>query len=211
MAERAQVTAVEALSWIKIEIKIKSGSMTERAQVTAVDALEAFRAELVVYISKARPTLEEVSADALRVRVWLESEQRTHWENQMRRRSRELEQAQEALFSARISNLRQESAAEVMAFHRAKRAKEEAEDKLRTLKQWNREFDSRVQPLVKQMEKLHTILANDLVKAIAYLAQAVRTLDAYAETPPPVAAAGPAAGSGTTTTAAAGASPGAAT
>lgn len=178
--------------------------------MTAVDALEAFRAELVVYISKARPTLEEVSADVLRVRVWLESEQRTHWENEMRRRRRELEQAQEALFSSRISKLRQESAAEVMAFHRAKRAQEEGEDKLRTLKQWNREFDSRVQPLVKQMEKLHTILANDLVKAIAYLAQAVRTLDAYAETPPPAAAAGPAPGSGSSTAAAAGAAPGAA-
>jgi uncharacterized pyridoxal phosphate-containing UPF0001 family protein len=184
--------------------------MTERAQVTAVDALEAFRAELIVYISKARPTLEEVSADVVRVRVWLESEQRTHWENQMRRLSRELEQAQEALFSGRISKLRQESAAEVMAFHRAKRAKEEAEDKLRTLKKWNREFDSRVQPLVKQMEKLHTILTNDLVKAIAYLAQAVRTLDAYAETPPPAAAAGPAAGSGTSSPEAAGTAPGAA-
>ena len=68
--------------------------MTQKANVTALDALEAFRADLVLYISKARPTLEEVSADVVRARLWLENEQRTHWENQLRRRTRELEQAQ---------------------------------------------------------------------------------------------------------------------
>jgi chromosome segregation ATPase len=166
--------------------------MTQKANVTALDALEAFRADLVLYISKARPALEEVSADVLRVRLWLENEQRTHWENQLRRRTRELEQAQQALFSARISNLRDETSAEVNAFHRAKRAHDEAEAKLRTLKKWNRDFENRVQPLVKQTEKLHTLLANDLVQAMAYLAQAVSTLDAYAGTLPPAAAPGPA-------------------
>src|SRR5438046_9744601 len=74
--------------------------MPQRAQVTSVEALEAFRASLIVYLSKARPTLEEVSADVLRTRLWLENEQRTHWENQVRRRHKELEQAQKALFSA---------------------------------------------------------------------------------------------------------------
>jgi hypothetical protein len=162
--------------------------MTQKANVTAVDALEAFRADLVLYISKARPALEEVSADVLRARLWLENDQRTYWENQLRRRTRELEEAQQALFSARISNLREESSAEVNAVHRAKRARDEAEAKLRVLKRWNRDFENRVQPLVKQTEKLHTLLANDLGQAMAYLAQAVSTLDAYAGTVSPSAA-----------------------
>jgi hypothetical protein len=41
------------------------------------------------------------------------------------------------------------------------------------------------------MEKLHTILAIDLVQATAYLTQAIQTIDAYASAPPPSAAAGP--------------------
>ena len=53
------------------------------------------------------------------------------------------------------------------------------------LKQWNRVFDNRVDPLVKQMEKLHTVLAHDMVQAVAFLAQAIQTLDAYAEVAPP--------------------------
>ena len=67
-----------------------------------------------------------------------------------------------------------------MAVQRAKRALDEAEAKLRNVKQWNRVFDNRVDPLVKQMEKLHTVLANDMVKAVAYLTQAIDTLDKYA-------------------------------
>ena len=146
---------------------------------------------LIVYLSKARPTLEEVSADVQRVRGWLENEQRTHWENEVRRRSQALEEAQQALFSAKLSNLPRGGRSEQMVVHRAKRALDEADAKLRVVKQWSRVFGNRVDPLVKQMEKLHTVLANDMVQAVAFLTQAIQTLDAYAEIAPP-AAAGPA-------------------
>ncbi len=159
--------------------------MAERANVTAVDAIEAFRSSLIVYLGKARPTLEEVSAEVLRMRMWLEKDQRVFWEQEIRRRKRALEEAQQALFDSRLSQFRDESAAEVQAMRRAKRGLDEAEEKLRGLKHWNRDFESRVQPLVKQVEKLHTVLTHDLPQAIAHLAQTVRTLEAYAETAPP--------------------------
>ena len=161
--------------------------MPQKAHITSVEALEMFRSQLIVYVSKARPTLEEVSAEVVRIRQWLENEQRVHWESQVRRRAKELEQAQAALFSARLSNLREETAAEQMAFHRAQRALEEAEGKLRTLKNWNREFENRSDPLVKQTEKLHTVLSNDMVQAVAYLTEAINTLAAYQEITPAAA------------------------
>jgi hypothetical protein len=121
------------------------------------------------------------------MRGWLEGEQRTHWENEFRRRTRALQEAQAALFSSRMSRMREASAAEQMAVQRTKRALDEAEAKLRVIKQWNRVFDNRVDPLVKQMEKLQTVLAHDMVHAVAFLAQAIQTLDAYAEVAPPSA------------------------
>ena len=78
--------------------------------------------------------------------------------------------------------LRKETAAEQFAVHRAKAAVAEADEKLRTIKRWSREFDGRVQPLVKQTEKLHTVFSNDMVQALAYLTQVIKTLAAYAET-----------------------------
>jgi hypothetical protein len=161
--------------------------MPERAHVTSVEALEFFRSSLLVYVSKARPTLDEVSAEVVRMRSWLEDEQRTHWENEMRRRRRDFDEAQQALFSSKLSNFRETSAAEQMAVHRAKRALEAAEAKLKVVKQWDRVFDNRVGPLVKQMEKLHTVLAHDMVQAVAFLTQVIQTLEAYARIAPPAA------------------------
>jgi hypothetical protein len=157
--------------------------MPEKAHVGSLEALEAFRANLIVYLSKARPTLEEVSAEVMRTRLWLEEEQRSHWENEVRRRRRELQEAQQALFSSRLSSFREASAAEQMAVHRTKRDCEAAEEKLRMVKKWDRDFDNRADPLVKQMEKLHTVLAHDMVQAIAYLNQAIDTLSQYAKLP----------------------------
>ena len=59
--------------------------MPQKAHVTSVDALEAFRANLITYVSKARPTLEEVSADVMRAKQWLQTEQRTRLEAEVRR------------------------------------------------------------------------------------------------------------------------------
>jgi hypothetical protein len=99
----------------------------------------------------------------------------------MRKRTKDLEQAQQALFSARLGVLAKETSVEQFVVHRAKAALGEAEQKLRVIKKWERDFDGRMQPLVKQMEKLHTVLSNDMVQAVAYLTQAISTLSAYAE------------------------------
>jgi hypothetical protein len=161
--------------------------MAQRAHVTSVDAIESFRSQLIIYLSKARPALEEVSADVLRMKLWLQNDQRLNWESQVRRRSKDLEEAQQALFSSRISILKAEGSAEQLAVHRAKRALDEAQNKLRILKNWNREFDNRVDPLVKQTEKLHTVLTNDMAQAVAYLGEAIKSLQAYAEMRAPTA------------------------
>ncbi len=155
--------------------------MAERAHITSIDAIEGFRNTLILYVGKARPTVEEVSSEVLRMKLWLQNDQRMYWEGQVRRRTRDLEQAQQALFGARVSNLKQETSAEQLAYQRARRALTEAEDKLRRLKAWNREFDSRVDPLVKQLEKLHSVLAIDMLKAPTLLAQTVATLQDYAD------------------------------
>src|SRR5512137_2899868 len=131
--------------------------MQERAHITSVEALEDFRASLIVYLSKVRPTLDEVSSEVLRTRLWLQNEQRTHWENEVRRRTKVLEQAQQTEFGARLSNLRDSTDAERMAVMRARRALEEAEEKLRRVKHWSREYDSRIEPLAKQLDQLQNV------------------------------------------------------
>jgi hypothetical protein len=155
--------------------------MPQRAHVTSVEAIEAFRTALLVFLSKARPALEEVSSDVLRVRLWVQNDQRAHWDREMKRRSRQLEDAQAALFSANMSNLRDVTAAEQAAVHRAKHAVADAEEKLRRVKLWDRDFENRTEPLLKQTEKLNSYLAVDVPNAIAYLTEAINKLADYAD------------------------------
>lgn len=162
--------------------------MAERAHVTSVDAIESFRAHLIAYLGKARPLLEDASDEVSRTRQWLESDRRVFWENQVRRRTKILQEAQQAVFSARLSNLRETTTAEQVAVQRAKRALNEAEEKLRIVKKWALEFDHRADPLVKQLESLRTMLGNTMPKAVSHLAQVVKTLDAYAGVVPPAGA-----------------------
>jgi len=155
--------------------------MPQEAKVTSVDAIEAFRSSLIVFLSKARPTLEEISSDVQRTRMWLEGEQRDHWEKETKRRRRELEQAQGELFSARLSKLQKASAAQYMAVHRAQAALREAEEKQRLLKKWRRELENRTEPMVKLIDQLHGFLHGEMLRAVEYLGEIVETLQAYAD------------------------------
>ncbi|MCI0744648.1 MAG: hypothetical protein L0Y58_04500 [Verrucomicrobia subdivision 3 bacterium] len=154
--------------------------MAEQAEVKSIDAIAMFRSDIIAYLAKVRPLLDEACDEVTRVRNWLESDRRVFWENKLRRLHRALMDAQQALFSARMSNLRDARTAEFMAVEKAKRAHLEAEDKLRHVKRWNKEFDPRAQLLVKEIEQVRSIAINELPKAVMYLGQILKTLEAYA-------------------------------
>jgi hypothetical protein len=155
--------------------------MAGQAKITSVEAIEMFRAALILFTSQARPALEEVSSEVLRTRLWIENDQRRFWENELRVRGKKLEQAQQELFTARLSQFQESTSLHMMTVHRAQKAVGEAEEKLKLLKKWDRELDNRTAPLLKEVEQLHNYLTGDIPKAVAYLAQIVKTLDAYAD------------------------------
>src|SRR3990172_2701880 len=112
--------------------------MPDRAKVTSLEALEAFRARLVIYRARAGRVLDEVSEDVIRTHGWLQTDRQTFWQNQIRRLTRELEQRQQELFSARLSELRDGPRLKQAAVQKAQRALQEAEERLRVVRQWNR-------------------------------------------------------------------------
>jgi len=155
--------------------------MATQAQITSVEAIELFRAALILFMSQARPALEEISSEVMRSRVWLQNDQRRFWENELRQRSKKLEQAKQELMTARFSEFQDSTALYQMAVRRAQRAALLAEEKLKLLKRWDRELENRSAPLLKEVEHLHGFLVGELPRAIAQLSQIVRTLDAYTD------------------------------
>src|SRR5260221_4329276 len=96
--------------------------MPENANVTSTEAIESFRASLIAYLSKMRPILEDGADEVSRTRQWLQMDRRIHWENQVRRRAKIHEQAQQAGFNAPPSNLRETTTAGQHAVLRTQRS-----------------------------------------------------------------------------------------
>lgn len=159
--------------------------MPERAKVTSLEALADFRARLIVYRDKAARVLDEVGDEVIRTRLWLDTDRPAYWQGRIRQRTRDLEQAQQELFSAQLSGLREASYTQQAAVQKCRRAIRDAEDKLKLAKLWGRQFDQRVATPARQVEKLRHLLSHDLGAAIAWLNEATKTLSAYAELSPP--------------------------
>ena len=155
--------------------------MPPRAHVTSVAAIEDFRANRLVYLSKARPVMDEVGSEVTRLRIWLQQDQPRFWESQIRRRSQDVQEAQQAVFTASIATYRRDPVPTQLALRKAKQLLEEADTKLRRVKKWSNNFDSELSPLARQLERLNSLLANNLPQAVAGLAQTINTLHAYSE------------------------------
>lgn len=155
-----------------------------QAKVTSVDALTAFRTSLVLYLTSVGSALDEVRDEVRRTRTWMQYDRKNHWQGQMKRLRKQLEQAESELFTSRLSAMTSHSAARQMAVTRLRRLMRETEEKAKILQKWIRNYDTLVEPLLKKLERVQHLVAHDLPKAVAYLSQAERTLDDYARMGP---------------------------
>ena len=155
--------------------------MAQQARITSLDDLESFRTSLIIFMGKANRALDLVGDEVKRTRYWLQNEQTLHWQQQIKRRQKILDQASQELLSARNSEFKDSLSVQQMAVRKAKAAVVEAEEKLAVIKTWCRNYDHETDPRVRKLESLRHFLENDVPKAIAYLAQAQRTLESYTE------------------------------
>lgn len=164
--------------------------MAARAKVRSVEALEEFRTALIRYLEKAVVAVDEATDEVRRTKEWLVRDCPAHWRREGARRERVLKQREQELFTARLSGLQDDTSAQQLAVARARRALEEVEEKLRRTREWARQYDGRVEPLARRVDKLRHTLAQDMRRAVAFLDGAIRTLEAYAEVKPPAEVAG---------------------
>lgn len=158
--------------------------MDGQARVGSIDAIEAFRVALIRFTERAKRSLDDVTGEVKRTRGWLETEQRQRWEGEVRRRMRALEQAEQELYSARLIDLRRDKSAQQMAVNKARRALEEAQEKLALIKRWRQAYDARVEALAKQLEGLQDTLARQMPKGVVSLSNTIRYLQDYAQVTP---------------------------
>jgi hypothetical protein len=155
--------------------------METQARITSVDALDALRARLVIFVTKAREAVDTARDRVRRTRNWLQHDQRIHWEGEIRRRQRTLDQAVQELYSARLTKMTATITIREAVVRKAKAAVSEAEQKLRNVKKWNQNFDSLADPLVKKLDGFREYLDQEMPDAITFLYRTREILDAYTE------------------------------
>lgn len=162
--------------------------MSNQVRVSSIDALEQFRAELIQYITRARAALEDAASDVRRTQDWLDRDRYNHWNTEIRKRTKLLRQAEQELYSANLTRPLASNAIQKMAVQKAKRAVQEAEDKMRIISHWRHRFDRMATPHLRGLDPLLSILSQDLPRGVVSLGEAIKALQAYAERPPPAAA-----------------------
>jgi DNA repair exonuclease SbcCD ATPase subunit len=167
--------------------------MAIQARVTSTDALESFRSSLIIFINRARTSVDEAGDEVRRMRSWLQNDQRLLWEREIRKRAKALDQAQHELRNAQFTG-NQESAVHLRqnAVQRAKQALAEAEEKLRRVKKWNQNYEHTTDPAVKKLESFRQFVGDNLPKAVAHLRNIQKALEDYAGADAPASGPGPA-------------------
>jgi hypothetical protein len=157
--------------------------MADQARISNLDSIESFRTALIVFIGKTRQTLDTVQDAVKKTRGWLQTEQPAYWSAQIRMRQKKLDQAQQELTSARMSEFVENPVLQQMAVRKARIALEEAQGRAERTKAWGRDFDRTIDPLARKADSLRDFLDTDLAKAVAYLVEIQKILQAYNETP----------------------------
>jgi hypothetical protein len=175
--------------------------MNRTAQVHSIEAIDQFRGALGVFGDEVGQALSAIRTDLQRFQNWLEHDQLTHWQHQIRVREERVAEAKNDLhrcLSATIDPNRTPSCLqEKKLLANAKARLEEAEHKLAAVRHWIQVVRQSIVDYHARAEPLSTVAAADIPRAQAELARTVARLTAYLDVASP-AADEPAAASGTT-------------
>lgn len=162
--------------------------MAERANITDIQVLDRFRSQLLVFIEKASSTLDEVSDEVKRTRIWLQTEQKLNLERETRRTQKSLEQLESEFFSARLTDASERKTGLQMQMRKKKQELRDLEKKIRAVQAWLRNFDSTVEVEARKVDKLKHMIDSEMKQACQFLNQAAQALADYSnQSIPPTA------------------------
>lgn len=153
------------------------------AKVEDIEALKRFRVALVKFAESANVALADAESEMRRVFGWVERDQASYWQSQIRKRQELLGRAEEALRMKTI--YKQADGSTPSGFHeqkavlKAKRLLQEAEEKLANCKRWARRLEKEMQLYKGATSRLMTDLAGDVPVALAKLDNMAGILEQY--------------------------------
>ena len=166
--------------------------MPEGARVESIDALKAFRRALFKFAEGSSVALGDAESEIHRAQIWLETEQRSHWHNQVRVRTEMVAKAKEAVRMKKLykdaTGGRQSAVEEEKALAMAQKRLAEAEQKVIAVKRYASQLQKDYHVYKGAVQRFATNVEVELQTACAQLANLAGTLDTYVATRPAEAA-----------------------
>jgi hypothetical protein len=164
------------------------------ARVESLDALKVFRVALVKFAEGVNVAIGDAESEMQRTLTWLEVEQNTYWQSQIRKRQEALAKALDALRQKTIfkdaTGRVQSAVDEQKVVNRCRQRLEVANQKLSAVKVYARRLQKEIENYRGSTQRLSTTIQSDIPVYAAKIDRMASTLQAYVElTPEDVSAA----------------------
>ena len=157
--------------------------MSTSANIDSFDAIKSFRAALIKLASAAGSSLTEVEAEMMRTLNWLDREQTTFWQNQIRKRQECVSRCKEAVRQKKVfkdATGRTPSAVdEEKALQKALKHLDDAEQKLAMCRKWKNRLQKEIDLYKGSVQGFATAIQADVPTAVATLDKSLKQLEAY--------------------------------
>lgn len=162
--------------------------MDAQARVASLDRVEEFRAAYAKFGEAARQALLGVDLEVRRMQEWLEKDIIAYWKGEIRRREEKVNEAKAALHRKRVTAAFGHTVGdtdEVVQLRKAKARLDEAEEKLKAVKQWQLIVEQEVNEYRAPAQVLGNLLDADVPRALGSLSRMLETLESYLQVAAP--------------------------
>jgi hypothetical protein len=155
----------------------------ESARVQSIDALKTFRTSLWKFAEIAARVLADAESEMQRMRIWLETEQYSHWRGQIQKRGELVTRAKDAVLSKKlyknIDGTRPSAIDEEKALQLAIRRLEEANHKFDNVRRYTQRLQKELLLYQGQVQRLANDVQIEVPMAASRLEGFVASLEAY--------------------------------
>jgi hypothetical protein len=159
--------------------------MPDQVKVEDFEVFGQFRVALLKFAQAADHSLTNAESDIARTRSWLEGEQRTFWETQLRKRMEAVTKAKDAVRQKKLyrdAGGRMPSAVEEeRALAKCVAAMEEAQRKIEAVRKWVPRLEREASLYRGGVARLSRTVADDIPRGVALLDRLAASLEQYVQ------------------------------
>jgi hypothetical protein len=157
--------------------------MSEAANIDSIDVLKDIKLSLLKFQEAATVSLGDAESETHRVLMWIQTEQDSFWQHQIRKREEIVTRCKEAVRMKKVfkdATGRQQSAIdEEKALKIALRNLEEAQQKLKLVRKWARQLPKEIENYKGSVQRFATTVESQIPTAIGHLEKLAKKIDAY--------------------------------